>query len=1489
MKKQTNSQKNKNQHDQFLNEIDSPPSLNLQADSNSSNHTLQNQQYQENGVQNSLTIRNEEDESITKLMNDILPLNEKEKNLNHGKSKNTNIDQATLDFEGLNNLNSQFGPFSSQQEQQQQTAPPSFQSEKSNSSRNDNLKNSNPITSQTLLDEYLSASSSFFSHDEMHFEYLAPKPLNSPNTQISKKISVFHQFSWYVHDNMLFNLEIHPKTQLEHKQKLLQNQYFQKHIQSNQVKANQIRIQSLKESIGNSQLINNFKQIIKQSRNNQIEKIDFNDKRQFKYFPTVQSEKWNEADDISTIFVLNIYELPTLKQTHQIDLGLQQIKINDTRLRVYKDTICIYDDSCMLFFDFKIDQFQTSPINLRILTNHQTYIFHGYYSNDFIECIHIENKLIIRDKQDKSIKVRQIPNSVWDDIFDTIFYDFAFVICNREQNTFQVYDIQRDEFESKYKFCEMKKMDSCKDYRFNFTGLIVKDKNTRHLYTMNMKDLTSTDQLDSLLQDSYESSNSPDFKQIYSKLRYMHKTDQPHKILFVDNMNQYDMNNNHQAQFNQQQLYLCDLRSNNSFLYKFQFGIGKLIDANDALLHNNHYFCLYYDRNKEELSNIYIGLQIPLNSTNQTSLALDQEFPLDFHNHTRILFKNKSFEHQLKFQLNYHLQIQNLPYQLPIKESESILKVDKRFRNTQSFRWEVHQANYEKRHLYSRTGIRKVDKFGFAYILNQGNTSIYLEKQKIEFSNNEFKLTKVDQLRIDIPIKDSIIEQHIMSYDDSENIILRDMNNKFYLSSLKNTKLHEIPQISVIIDFDYQKLLYLTYDMLNIIKIRIHDGNIVKMKTINFKNQIMALFPYHQSYVDFYTKRQHFEVDYYSNMKIGKYIFVKIGENYILLKQKNLKLKGYVEFQNLGSLHKNGSIMQIENNQIVFYNCHDNDELTIIDSNILALLTKNNYFSFKLIIDLQAKTLSIIDHTCQQVCHLDFSHPYYFPKSLKHKLMSLPTNDKAVIRDLLNSQDRRHIFWFVGKMNTLEWLDSKTIQTIEAYSKKFIQYSENQQSKFPLFFFNKINNEPTVLDKAVNTNDIQRIQLYLNLMIKFNTSPLFNFAIDRNINKLLEMQFDMNEYLESKLAFVPILTENNFSSNSDTIITQEFNQSLNYVEIKQNYDEIMKNILIQEKDSNLRKNILVEAFLVNIPETLSSKKFIRNLTAMDQLEIFDTQIIKTIIDYKWQKYVKGFFRQKFVAFLVFLAALFIDIYYFVIEKDQRYLGQTIILKSVCWIYIAYTFYYQLKSFILQGYSAYFQDLFNINDLLLIATFNLTALLDLIDYTPEALAILYSILLIECFVSLNSYLRLFQGFSFLVSMIQAVFYDLRFFISFYTIVLVLYGMMFTLLQIQTQDDSDTNLYEGIDLTGYFIMAFRASIGDFQVDTFNQLNESHIIFAWIIWLSAVLFMNIILLNFIIAVISESYEKVMQKMEAQSYKMRAQLIKERELHLRKLRGIR
>ena len=57
----------------------------------------------------------------------------------------------------------------------------------------------------------------------------------------------------------------------------------------------------------------------------------------------------------------------------------------------------------------------------------------------------------------------------------------------------------------------------------------------------------------------------------------------------------------------------------------------------------------------------------------------------------------------------------------------------------------------------------------------------------------------------------------------------------------------------------------------------------------------------------------------------------------------------------------------------------------------------------------------------------------------------------------------------------------------------------------------------------------------------------------------------------------------------------------------------------------------------------------------------------------------------------------------------------------------------------------------------------------------------------------------------------VFLDLKYFIALYAIVILLYGLIFTLLRIKTSDED--NEYDGLSYFGFFIMAFRASMGDF----------------------------------------------------------------------------
>jgi hypothetical protein len=98
------------------------------------------------------------------------------------------------------------------------------------------------------------------------------------------------------------------------------------------------------------------------------------------------------------------------------------------------------------------------------------------------------------------------------------------------------------------------------------------------------------------------------------------------------------------------------------------------------------------------------------------------------------------------------------------------------------------------------------------------------------------------------------------------------------------------------------------------------------------------------------------------------------------------------------------------------------------------------------------------------------------------------------------------------------------------------------------------------------------------------------------------------------------------------------------------------------------------------------------------------------------------------------------------------------------------------------------------------------------------------------------------------MLLAVFSDLKSFILFFGIVIGFFSIFLAAL---LKDDL-TN-YEGIGLVGYFIIAMRESLGDF--DTIDSItnNSDYKILIWIVYLMIIILGNVVFMNFIFAVVS------------------------------------
>ena len=81
-----------------------------------------------------------------------------------------------------------------------------------------------------------------------------------------------------------------------------------------------------------------------------------------------------------------------------------------------------------------------------------------------------------------------------------------------------------------------------------------------------------------------------------------------------------------------------------------------------------------------------------------------------------------------------------------------------------------------------------------------------------------------------------------------------------------------------------------------------------------------------------------------------------------------------------------------------------------------------------------------------------------------------------------------------------------------------------------------------------------------------------------------------------------------------------------------------------------------------------------------------------------------------------------------------------------------------------------------------------------------------------------------------------------------------------------------------MAGYYLMAFRTSVGDYNLDNYAKSSDFKIL-TWIFWFIVMIVGNVIFMNFIIAVVNQSYSDCMQEIIQSSYLVKLDLIVERE----------
>ena len=146
----------------------------------------------------------------------------------------------------------------------------------------------------------------------------------------------------------------------------------------------------------------------------------------------------------------------------------------------------------------------------------------------------------------------------------------------------------------------------------------------------------------------------------------------------------------------------------------------------------------------------------------------------------------------------------------------------------------------------------------------------------------------------------------------------------------------------------------------------------------------------------------------------------------------------------------------------------------------------------------------------------------------------------------------------------------------------------------------------------------------------------------------------------------------------------------------------------------------------------------------------------------------------------------------------------------------------------------------------------------------------------CLLKTFFFMRIFVSFSYIVTMITNVVIDLKIFLIFFFILIIMFSMIFDVI---TRNEAKE--YSKIGFWwGNFFTTLRLALGDFDFGMIEDktLTKQHILF-WITWLVMVIFSSLIFLNFIIAEVGASYESVRQEIEKITNKERATMVKEIE----------
>jgi WD40 repeat protein len=278
-----------------------------------------------------------------------------------------------------------------------------------------------------------------------------------------------------------------------------------------------------------------------------------------------------------------------------------------------------------------------------------------------------------------------------------------------------------------------------------------------------------------------------------------------------------------------------------------------------------------------------------------------------------------------------------------------------------------------------------------------------------------------------------------------------------------------------------------------------------------------------------------------------------------------------------------------------------------------------------------------------------------------------------------------------------------------------------------------------------------------------------------------------------------------------------------------------------------------------VPLNIGAKdsiEFMYSLSQCENSEVFKTLFIKAVLEYKWARVKKMLIGQAFI----FATELVLLCYYSIYSKNFIVLITALSLNTFFFIYEIFQMSYGLLDYIL--------DIWNVIDILRIILLYIYGSYIIFGWempVTESIPLLLLILLV--WLRFISYFRIFNKTRYLIRMIREVISDMVPFLLVLAVTTFALGMLFVIANSNKSLESDAG-----DIFMDFLHAWRIALGDFDTDKYNT-------YEWVVFVLGSMLNTMVMLNLIIAIMGDTYDRVQAGMEVADAKELTLLIIEIE----------